>query len=175
MRGIILNIFKDVILMASARKRGNGYQITVSCGYGSDGKKIFKNTTWAPSAGMTEKQVQKELERQKVLFEEQVKRGNVVDGRNIKLSDFCSEYLELIKSTLAPTTWKSYKTTIEQRIIPALGHITLSELRPLHVQRFIKMLEEKGQFEDIHYKQWETRAEKAKKAGKEIPVAPVKQ
>jgi integrase len=160
--------------MPSSRKRGAGYQITVSCGYDANGKKILKTTTWTPPAGMTEKQTQKELGRQKFIFENEIKSGNVAEGKNIKLTDFCTEYLEIIASTLAPTTLRSYKKTIEQRIIPALGHIKLTDLRPLHVQRFIQMLEEKGQFIDLHYKQWEKRAEKAKKAGKKMPPAPDK-
>jgi len=39
--------------------------------------------TWIPEPGMTVKQEAKELERQKVLFEEKVRSGNYADG-NVK-------------------------------------------------------------------------------------------
>ena len=160
--------------MASAHKRGNNYQLIVSCGYDQNGKKIVKTNTWTPPIGMTEKQILRELERQKIHFEEQVKNGNFTDGTKIKLSDFCMEYLIIVKSTLAATTWRSYKNTIEQQIIPELGHIKLSDLRPMHVQRFIQKLEEKGRFEDLHYQQSLEKAEKAKASGKTLPPMPIK-
>ncbi|MDO4325797.1 MAG: hypothetical protein Q4E24_07170 [bacterium] len=34
--------------MASIKKRGDSYLITVSCGYDSQGKKITRNTTYHP-------------------------------------------------------------------------------------------------------------------------------
>lgn len=61
--------------MATAVKRGNSYKITVSCGYTIDGKQIRMHKTWIPGPGMTERQVKKELEREKVLFEEDCKRA----------------------------------------------------------------------------------------------------
>lgn len=51
--------------MPTIEKRGSGYRITVSAGYDMQGKQIKKRMTWAPLPGMTEKQIQKKLERQK--------------------------------------------------------------------------------------------------------------
>ena len=66
--------------MATAVKRGDSYKITASCGYDISGKQIRKHTTWTPPAGMTPRQIAKELERQKVLFEERVNSGTTKDG-----------------------------------------------------------------------------------------------
>ena len=60
-----------------------GYKITISCGYDASGKQIRRHMTWIPEPGMTVKQEAKELERQKVLFEEKVRSGNYADG-NVK-------------------------------------------------------------------------------------------
>ncbi len=49
--------------MATTQKRGDGYKITVSCGYDIDGKQIRRTKTWKPDAGMTERQIKKERER----------------------------------------------------------------------------------------------------------------
>lgn len=51
--------------MATIQKRGNSYSIRVSCGYDTQGKQVIQSKTWTPEAGMTERQIQKELERQK--------------------------------------------------------------------------------------------------------------
>lgn len=54
----------------------------------------------------------------------------------------------MTKATLSPTTWRSYQRTIELHINPALGHMKLSDLRPIHVQEFIQQLEEPGKVID---------------------------
>lgn len=69
--------------MATIEKRNGAYRITVSVGYDMQGKQIKKRMTWQPLPNMTEKQIQKELERQKVLFEEQCRNGLYISS-NIK-------------------------------------------------------------------------------------------
>ena len=61
--------------MASYYKRGNSYVIRVSCGYDTNGKQVYQSMTWKPDKEMTAKQVEKELTRQVVLFEEKCKSG----------------------------------------------------------------------------------------------------
>lgn len=78
--------------MPTIQKRGDTYRIRVSAGYDSSGKQIMKSTTWKPAPGMTPKQIQKELDRQAVLFEEKVKSGQYMDG-NIKLDAFVEQWV----------------------------------------------------------------------------------
>ena len=47
--------------MANIRKRGNTYQIRVSCGYDTKGELIMQTMTWKPPEGMTPKQAEKEV------------------------------------------------------------------------------------------------------------------
>jgi hypothetical protein len=61
--------------MANITKRGNSYRIKVSCGYDMQGKQIFKSMTYKPTPGMTAKQIEKEVQKQALLFEEQCKSG----------------------------------------------------------------------------------------------------
>jgi len=49
--------------MASIRKRGKSYQITVSNGRDIHNKQILETATWTPDPNKTEKQNQKALER----------------------------------------------------------------------------------------------------------------
>lgn len=126
--------------MATVIKRGDTYRITVSCGYDMNGKQIRRNTTWKPAFGMTKKQIEKELERQTVLFEEQVKNGEFLQDGNIRLGDFCNQYLEILRSSesVAPTTVAMHERVISHYILPALGHIKMKDLKPIHVQKFIQ-------------------------------------
>lgn len=126
--------------MATVQKRGNSYRIRVSAGYDSRGKQIVKTMTWKPTPGMTERQEKKELERQKVLFERTVSSGEYFNESRMRLSDFFPKYLEIEKGKLAPTTYTAYSRIINNYIVPALGHLRLKDIKPLHVQLFVRNL-----------------------------------
>ena len=70
--------------MPTIEKRGDSYKITVSCGYDLNGKQIRRHLTWKPEPGMTKRQLQKELDRQAVLFEEKCRNGQVLDGNMVR-------------------------------------------------------------------------------------------
>ena len=72
--------------MATIKKQGKGYKITVSHGYDINGKQLREHMTWAPEPGMTKRQIEKELNRQATLFEERVKCTTTHDG-NIRLKE----------------------------------------------------------------------------------------
>ena len=78
--------------MANIRKRGNSYQIRVSCGYNTQGDQITKTKTWKPPAGMTAKQVEKEVQKQAMLFEEECLKGCTVSS--VKFQDLAEQWFE---------------------------------------------------------------------------------
>ena len=123
--------------MASIIKRKNSYFIAVSCGYDQNGRQIRRTMTYKPEPNMTEKQIQKEVQRQAVLFEEQVRNGQVSTDGRLKLADFVPMYLETAKQKLSPYVYERYTHILDIGIIPALGHLKLRDIRPLHIQRFI--------------------------------------
>lgn len=128
--------------MATIRKRGNSYQIRVSCGTDMQGKKIIESMTWKPETNMTPRQIEKELNKIAVHFEENVKNGIIKKDSKIKFHELCDIYLEIQKKTLSPNTYNSYSHTIETYIKPALGHFKLADITPLHMQKFINALSE---------------------------------
>lgn len=129
--------------MATVTKRGNSYKITVSCGYDSNNKQLRRHMTWTPPAGMTARQTEKELERQKILFEEKCHSGRVLDG-NIRFAECIDKWMEDYAAVqLRPTTIEGYKQFLK-RILPALGHIRMDKLQPHHLQEFYKNLAETG-------------------------------
>lgn len=131
--------------MANVEKRGNSYRITISNGYDVNGKKIRENTTFTPDPGLTPKQQQKALDKFVFDFEEKVKNGKYLKGEKITLKDFSIKWLqEHGKPNLELTTYKSYEQYLDQKILPALGHLKLSKIQPMHLQSFYNNLTEDG-------------------------------
>lgn len=130
-------------LKANKDKDGKiiSFRIRVSDGCGVDGKQRFKTLTWKVPHSMTEKQAAKEAEKIAMQFEDEVKNGLAGSQRNLKLADFVPMYLEVKKGSLSPRIHVEYEKTLNKVIIPALGHIKLSELRPAHVQAFVNQLQ----------------------------------
>lgn len=124
-------------------RTGNGtYRIRVSCGYDSNGKQIMQSKTWKPAPGMTKKQIEKELQRQAVLFEEECDGLSL--GGNIKFADFAeqwfTEYAE--KRLKARTIARSRQLSV--RTYEAIGHLRMDKITTRHVQKFINNLSENG-------------------------------
>ena len=137
--------------MATIEKRGNSYRITVSCGYNSENKQIKKRMTWTPKPNMTRRQIEKELDRQAVLFEEKCQTGQFLDG-NITLAEFSERWFkDYAEKQLKETSITGYKDLMP-RIIQALGHIKLSRLQPHHLMEFYNNLSEGGIRLDTKYK-----------------------
>ncbi len=129
--------------MATARRKGRGYEIRVSMGCDMNGKKIVKSKTWVPDKKYTPKQLEKEIERQKMLFEEQVKTGNCPNS-NIKFQPYSELWIkDYGEQYLAPKTLSRYCEYLK-RINKAIGHIKLKDLQPLHLNAFYRNLSEDG-------------------------------
>ena len=136
--------------MATVTKRGETYKITVSCGYDCNGKQIRRSMTWKPASGMTQRQIEKELNRQLVTFEEKVASGLYLDG-SIKFADFADKWFQdYAEKHLKAKTIARYKELM-RRIIPAIGHIRLDRLQPQHLLSFYDNLAEPGIRLDASY------------------------
>lgn len=117
------------------------YTIRVYKGYDINGNRLKPYTmTYTPDKTLTSRQIEKGLNKIAVQFEEQCKKGLIGTAENIRLSEFAAPYLEAMKEKLSPVVYDSYKKVIDSLILPALGHLKISEIRPIHVQEFVKML-----------------------------------
>ena len=136
-------------IKANKNKEGRliSFRIRVGDGYDTDGKQRRKTMTWKVPHGMTEKQAFKEAEKQAIQFEDEVKNGLAGTQRNLKLADFCPVYFDIKKNILAPRTYEAYTRICNSLIIPLLGHVKLVELRPAHIQQFIKCIQENNEKE----------------------------
>lgn len=121
--------------MATIRKRGNSYQIRVSCGYDTSGNQVVQTMTWKPADGMNKKQIEKELQKQAILFEDKCMKGQVT--ANIKFQDFAEQWFEeYAKVNLRPTSYARMKQ-LTKRVYPAIGHKRLDKITARDIQKFV--------------------------------------
>lgn len=137
--------------MATIQKRKNSYLISVSCGYDMNGKQIRKTMTYTPDKGLTEKQIDKEVQRQAVLFEERCRTGTVTMDDNMRFADFAAEWMKHKKADLRPKTYARYESMLP-RINAAIGHMKLRNIQPPHLLAFYENLSEGGIRKDTKYR-----------------------
>ncbi len=128
--------------MATIQQRGNSYLIRVSCGYDSKGKQIIQSMTWKPDEKMTPKQVEKELNRQAVMFEEACMHG--FQSKAIKFVELAEEWFEeYAKPNLRNTTYERL-LQLRKRIYGAIGHLRMDKITPRQIQFFVNSLAKDG-------------------------------
>ena len=128
--------------MATIKKRGNSYLIRVSCGYDVNGKHKEQSMTWRPDEGMTKKQIEKELNRQAVMFEESVNHGFKTSA--MKFQELAEEWFEnYAKNVLRSTTYERM-LQLTHRVYPAIGHLRIDKITARHLQGFVNSLAKEG-------------------------------
>ena len=130
-------------IVATIQKRGDTYKISVNFGSDSTGKQIRKHKTWKPNKDYTPKQLEKEIARQAVLFEEEVKNGLFMDS-NIKFADFADKWVKEYSAKHHKATNIETNRITLIRVNQAIGHIPLSKLKPHHLNEFYSNLAEPG-------------------------------
>jgi integrase len=128
--------------MATIQKRGDSYSIRVSCGYDSNGKQVIQSMTWKPEPKMTQKQIEKELNRQAVMFEEACNHG--YQSSAIKFEAFAEEWFEeYAKPNLRNTTYERM-LQLRGRVYAAIGHMRMDKISPRQIQAFVNSLSKEG-------------------------------
>ena len=128
--------------MANVRKRGNSYQIRVSAGYDSEYRQVIHTKTWKPTPGMTERQIEKEVARQAIMFEEYCKKGIVTV--NVKFKEFAEKWLnDFARGNLKKTTFQRMKNTTI-RVYAAFGHLRVDSITRGQIQAFVDDMAKNG-------------------------------
>lgn len=128
--------------MATIQKRGDSYSIRVSCGYDSKGKQVIQSITWKPEPKMTAKQIEKELNRQAVMFEEACNKG--YQSKAIKFEVFAEQWFEeYARPNLRNTTYERM-LQLRKRVYSAIGHIRMDKITPRQIQAFVNSLLKDG-------------------------------
>ena len=129
--------------MASIQKRGNSYRIRCSTGYDSKGRQIMRSTTWTRDPNMTPRQVEKELQRQAVLFEEKCK-ANGTAACNVKFEPFAQEWFTEYAEKRLRIRTVARLHQLEPRTYQAIGHLRMDKITARHIQLFMNNLAEPG-------------------------------
>lgn len=129
--------------MAKAKKRGKNYQLIAYCGYDENGKQKKYTKTWRPAPEMTTRQAEKQAQIQAEIFESECRGGKNLTN-DMTLAEFCGEYLNDMKGILAERTHSYYISVIEKAIKPFFDGLKVTEIKPVHVQRFVNMINDSG-------------------------------
>lgn len=131
--------------MASVTKRGNNYRISVSNGRDVNGKQIIETATFTPDPDKTDKQNEKALQRFTIDFEDKVKAGKLLRGDKMTYKEYIALWLsEYAYKQMEQTSIERCESSLYGIVLPAIGHLKLSAIQPLHIQRLYSDLQEKG-------------------------------
>ena len=107
--------------------------------------------TFTPDKSLTAKQVEKDVQRQAILFEEECRKGLRLDG-NVTFSEFANRWFkDYADIQLKAQTLARYRALM-QRINAAIGHLKLDKIQPHHLTGFLNSLKKAGVREDSKYK-----------------------
>lgn len=125
--------------VASIRKRKTGsYEIKVFCGYRMDGKQKYQYKSYYPSPGMTQKQIEKEVQKQAFIFEDECQRGRKT--ASIRFEQFAEQWFEEYASiNLRPTSLQRMRQAT-QRVYPVFGKMRMDKITSRDIQLFITEL-----------------------------------
>ncbi|MBA7575900.1 putative prophage phiRv2 integrase [subsurface metagenome] len=114
----------------SIRKRGNSYSIAISLGRDPGTGKYKYQWTTVPGT-------RKDAERKLTELLHQVDVGVLIQPGKIRLGEYLDRWLkDYVWPNLAPRTAEGYTLICRHHFAPSLGNMTLTGLKPEHLQRF---------------------------------------
>lgn len=132
-------------MKGSIEKRGEkSYRLVVSGGTGPGGKRK-KFTKTINIEGKTEAARMNIAEVELAKFITSVETNTYVEPSKMTFKDLADKWIKDYGETnLAPKTLYRYKEMLDSRIIPAMGHMKIEKIKPLHLLDFYKNLQENG-------------------------------
>lgn len=109
------------------KNKNNTYTVKFMCGYKDNGKKNIISITRPTKAEVLE-----EMRRIKMEYE----KSPDID-RNITLGEFADIWYKDFKGSVEESTYSGYKYTLK-KIKDGLGNISLNDLKPMHINRFLQ-------------------------------------
>jgi integrase len=89
-------------------------------------------------------ETKKEAEKALATLLNELNEGTYIEPSKQLYIDYFNEWLISREHQLSIQTIKAYKSYLKTHISPALGHLQLSSLTPLHIQKFVAGLRDKG-------------------------------
>lgn len=111
----------------SVHKLGEGrYRVMINLGRDGDGRRRMRTEVVRGTkreAEARERELRRELET-----------GSYVEPHRMTVAEYMARWLEATKGKVEERTWVRYEQITRNQIVPTLGHIKLSQLRPLHIE-----------------------------------------
>ena len=126
-------------MSGSIEKRGkNAYRLTVCEGYRADGKKLVRHKTVRLPEGLTDYARKRRLDDELTRFNEEIRRGEVPEGRDITMAELIQEYIDVhcVAKGNARQTMDGYRHLAQKEILPRWGRLSARKLTPRMVQQF---------------------------------------
>ena len=124
------------------KKRADGrYCKQILVGFHADGKRKMKTIY-----GKTIKEVEKK-ERE---IREGIQTGLDVLRDDVTTEEWGKQWLDIYKGRSAKRTYAMYESILRIHIIPSIGNIPLSKLKPFNIQKAINNIVEKGHVRTAH-------------------------
>ena len=131
--------------MATIRERNGTYQITVYSGFDLNGRRKRETTTFTPPKELSPKKKEKVVQAFAIDFENRIKNGLVLAGEKTTLREFVDRWREeYATQNLEPGTLEKYNAEIDDKILPMLGHMILTEIKPHNVNGFYVSMTKSG-------------------------------
>lgn len=131
--------------MPSITKKHNknsfSFKITVSCGYDEAYRKKRHYKVWKAPEGWSEQRAEREAQRIAFEFEKAIKQGYQPDNRKT-FAEYAAYVIDLKEHMGTKHSTIQLYMHLCERILPAIGHIKLTELRPNHLNKLYISLQE---------------------------------
>ncbi len=124
-------------------KTGVSFQITVTQGRDINGRQVRHYRTWKPEGRMTERQMQRAVERAAADFEREIEQGFQTDNRQT-FSEYARYVIALKRSAGIKERTLAHYEYLLTRCDRAIGHLRLCDIRPQHLNLFYQNLQEEG-------------------------------
>lgn len=135
--------------MAGIVERNGSFRITVYNGVDSEGKRKRVTTTFTPDASLTPRKKQKAAEEFARKFEEKILNGDCVAAEKTTLKEFTDRWLEeYAPQNLQPGTIEDYKDELDSKLLPLIGDMKLSEIKPVKLNSIFAAMTKDGARKD---------------------------
>ena len=125
-------------------KTGVSFQITVTQGRDINGRQVRHYRTWKPEGRMTERQMQRAVERAAAGFEREIEQGFQTDNRQT-FSEYARYVIALKRSAGIKERTLAHYEYLLTRCDRAIGHLRLCDIRPQHLNLFYQNLQEEDE------------------------------
>lgn len=120
-------------------KGGDRYKMVVCSGFNSTVKRDRRSKTITATS-------KKELEDLYAKFKTEVRTGLFMNNNNLTFREFVETQwlIDTDVKSLAPKTLSRYKNMLDQRILPEIGHIKLSDINRNHIVKLYESMMQEG-------------------------------